>query len=111
MPKLRHGHAPGHVRDTACEAFEAFINWNGVGPEPTVEFEIGYEPHQISLTKACGLVWQCNDVVPGSLFDYLEDELQSVRRTYGEPVMKRRTYAACAQAIVSYLKERRGFAE
>ena len=53
---LCNGHAPGHVRDTACEAFEAWIAWDGKGAEPTVEHEIHYEPHQITLSRACGLV-------------------------------------------------------
>jgi hypothetical protein len=48
MPKLRNGHAPGHVRDTAVDAFEAWLDWDGRGPEPTVEYEIDYVPHRIS---------------------------------------------------------------
>ena len=57
MPKLRNGHAPGHVRDTALAAFEAWLHWNGDGPEPTVEYEVHYEPHQIPISRACGLGW------------------------------------------------------
>ena len=36
MTKLRRGHAPGHVRGTAVEAFEAWLAWDD-GPEPQVE--------------------------------------------------------------------------
>jgi len=39
MPRLRNGHAPGHVRETFCNAIEAFMAWNDSGPEPTVEYE------------------------------------------------------------------------
>jgi hypothetical protein len=32
MPRLRNGHAPGHVRETFCNAIEAFMAWNDSGP-------------------------------------------------------------------------------
>jgi hypothetical protein len=38
-------------------------------PEPTVEYEIGYEPRQIPISRACGLVWNCTDILPGLAFD------------------------------------------
>jgi hypothetical protein len=103
MPKLRYGHAPGYVRDTACSAFEAWMEWDGDSPEPTVEHEINYEPHRISISRACELVWNCTDIMPGSLFDQLQDTAQSKMRSY-EPVIKRRTYAACARAILDAIK-------
>jgi hypothetical protein len=98
MPKLlRYGHAPGHVRDTACAAFEAWIAWNGKSPEPTVEYEIKYAPHEIPISKACTLVWNCTDIVPGDLID----------RLVGEGLeLKSRTYAACARAILADIKSR-----
>ena len=50
--KLQFGHAGGHVRETAGAAFHAWMDWDGTGPEPTVEFEVNYEPHQNSdLTR------------------------------------------------------------
>jgi hypothetical protein len=52
MPKLRHGHAPGHVRETFCDAAEAFIAWNPGEPEPTVDYEIRYVPHSIPINGA-----------------------------------------------------------
>jgi hypothetical protein len=107
MLKLRMGHAPGHVRDTACEAFEAWIAWDGKDPEPTVEYEIHYEPHQITLSRACGLVWNCTDIVPGSLFDRLQEEASAF---LDEPAIKRRTYAACGRAILEDLKNRKAAA-
>jgi hypothetical protein len=103
--KLKFGHAPSHIRDAACDSIHAFLAWNGVGPEPTVECEIGYEPHRISISKACGLVWNCSDVVPGDIFDQLQFELSN-----DEPAIKRRTYGACARAVVSYLKGRKAMA-
>jgi hypothetical protein len=104
MPKLRNGHAPGHVRETACDAFEAWLDWDGNGPEPTVEYEIHYEPHQISISRALGLVWNCTDIVPGVVFDELQDAVQGRLHSY-EPVIKRRTYGACAQAILGIIKD------
>ena len=93
MPQLRNGHAPGHVRDTALAAFEAWLHWNGDGPEPTVEYEVHYEPHQIPISRACGLVWNCTDIVPGWIVDQIvRDELLPIRS---------RTYAAVARAIIA----------
>src|SRR5262245_53752768 len=88
MPKLRYGHAPGHVRDTFLRAIEAFMAWEIDEPEPTVEYEVNYVPRQITLSQACGLLWNCNDVLPGSSFHDVEDALG----------VKRQTYAAVAQA-------------
>ncbi len=106
MPKLRNGHAPGHVRDTALEAFEAWIAWDDTGPEPTVEYEVGYAPRRISLSQAMGLVWNCTDIVPGSVFDMLQDVAQC-RLHSAEPVIKQRTFAACARAILDDLKKQK----
>lgn len=58
------GHAPGHVRDTFLSAIEAFREWEPETPEPTVEFEVNFEPRKITISKACGLVWNCSDVLP-----------------------------------------------
>jgi hypothetical protein len=98
MSKLvKYGHAPGHVRDTACAAFESWAVWDGRGPEPTVEYEVHYEPHEISLSRACKLVWNCTDIVPGSVIDRLVFEGLGV---------KSRTYAACARAIIKDINVR-----
>ena len=67
-------------------------------PEPTVEYEIHYEPHEITVSRACKLVWNCTDIVPGLLMDQLLNEGLAV---------KRRTYAACARAIVEDIESRR----
>jgi hypothetical protein len=101
MPKLRNGHAPGHVRDMACDAFHAWMDWDGESPEPTVEYEVHYVPGRISLSQACGLVWNCNDILPGSLFNHLQEGFEHVGQ-----VVRRQTYSACAQAILSDIKQR-----
>jgi hypothetical protein len=95
MPKLRHGHAAGHVRETAIDAFRAWIDWDDTSPEPTIDYEIDYEPHRIPISQACGLVWNCTDIVPGGIYDDLED----VGLT-----LNSRTYGACAQAILGRIK-------
>jgi hypothetical protein len=97
MPLLRYGHAPGHVRDTACQAFEAWLGWT-TGPEPTVEYEVNYVPRQISISEACKLVWNCTDIVSGMFADPLIFEGLDI---------KTRTYAGCARAIVADIKTRR----
>jgi len=95
---LRFGHAPGHVRETAGAAFLAWIAWDGAEPEPNVEYEIHYEPHQIPISRACKLVWNCTDIVPGLVTDQLLDAGLGI---------KSRTYAACARAILEDIKTRR----
>lgn len=84
---MRYGHAPAHVRESAGSAFEAWIKWDAIEPEPTVEYEIHYEPHQIPISRACKLVWNCTDIVPGLMMDQLLEAGLAVTR---------RTYAACA---------------
>jgi hypothetical protein len=107
MPKLRNGHAPGHVRDTALNAFEAWLGWDGKSPEATVEYEIGYVPRQVPISRALGLVWNCTDIVPGSLFDYLHGSIPRFPSA-SRLAIKSRTYAACARAILADMRlERR----
>ncbi|QHO76289.1 hypothetical protein ACH79_30480 [Bradyrhizobium sp. CCBAU 051011] len=88
--RLRHGHAPGHVRETFSNAVDQFLNWKPGEAEPVVEYEVNYEPHSISISRACTLVWNCTDIAPGDLVsDLLNDNVQ----------LKSRTYAACARAM------------
>ena len=91
---FHHGHAPGHIRETFLDAVDAFMAWNDGEPEPTVEFEVRYVPRQIPISKACSLVWNCTDVVPGVTFNELADVLD----------IKRHTYAACARAMLAKIK-------
>jgi hypothetical protein len=59
MPRLRNGHAPGHVRETFCNAIEAFMAWNDSGPEPTVECEDCYGKQHENRTSIAGAVGLC----------------------------------------------------
>ena len=95
----RGGHCPGHVRETFCEAIEAFCSWNDREPEPTVEFEVRYVPRPISLTQACGLVWNCTDFLPGDVVDMLMEAGLD---------LKRGTYAAAARAMHAATVAQRG---
>jgi hypothetical protein len=95
-------HAPGHLRETAHDAFLTWAEWDGEGPEPTVEYEIDYVPHDITISQACGLVWNCSDILEGDCFRAVEEVLA----TAWEPhPIKRQTYAAVAQAILKYEKQ------
>ena len=104
MPRLKSGHAPGHVRETACDAFEAWIDWDGNAPEPSVEYEINYMPRQILVSHALGLVWNCTDIVPGDLFRSVQDAVSDLDPFAGEPAIKRQTYAACARAVLQTMR-------
>jgi hypothetical protein len=77
--------------------------WDGKGPESTVEYEVNYELCRISISRACGLVRNCSDILPGSLFDQLQDAAQCKLHSH-EPVIKRQTYAACARFILEDIK-------
>ena len=87
--RLRHGHAPPHVRDTFINAVDEFLNWKPDEAEPVVEYEINYEPHSIPISRACTLVWNCTDFVHGDILDSCNAALE----------IKSRTYAACARAV------------
>ena len=90
------GHSPGHVRDMFLSAIELFEAWPKNAPEPTVDFEVHFEPRPITLLRACGIVWNCSDILPGSAFDTLVNcGLQ----------LKSRTYAAGARAMSEAIKE------
>jgi hypothetical protein len=95
MPKLRRGHAPGHVRECFCNAIDAFADWNDGEPEPTVEFEVNYIPRPITISKACGLVWNCTDTLPSLAVSQLGDVGVE---------FKCQTYAAAAHAMLASIK-------
>src|SRR5215470_17897212 len=98
MPKLlKHGHAPGHVRETFLSAVDAFVDWEEGQPEPTVEYEVRYVPRQITISQACKLVWNCTDTIPGDAFRELRDD--------GGLEMKTSSYAACARAMLDANKQ------
>jgi hypothetical protein len=84
-----------HVRDCFCNAIDAFADWNEGEPEPTVEFEVNYVPRLIKISKACGLVWNCTDILPRLAISQLEDV--SVE-------FKRQTYAAAAHGMLENIR-------
>jgi hypothetical protein len=57
-------------------------------------------PTEISISRALGLVRNCTDIVPGFLFDRLEEASIDI----DEPAIKRQTYAACARYILADIK-------
>jgi hypothetical protein len=95
-PKLRGGHAPGHVRDTFLAAIDAYCHWKDDEPEPMVEFEVNYKPFEIPISRACTLVWICTDCVPG-----LDGEMA---RNCGLE-FQNWTYAAIARAMHQAIKQ------
>src|SRR5262249_37913330 len=101
MSHLKHGHAPGHIRETTNAAFEAWLDWDGNEPEPTVEHEISYKARRIPISQALRLLRNCTDIVPGELFCRVQDAARSADR-----VIKLRTYAACARALLEDIKSR-----
>lgn len=96
--KLRGGHAPGHVREAFIAAIEEFCHWRDGEPEPTVEYEMNYEPVDIPISRACTLVWNCSDIVPGCDADIARDAGLE---------FKQRTYAGIAQAMLEAILERK----
>jgi hypothetical protein len=95
----RGGHCPGHVRDTFLAALDAYQEWER-GEEPTVEFEIGYEPRPITISKACGLVWNCADILPSLACRVLQD-------TGLSEDMGRWTFGSAARVMLASIMEKR----
>ena len=94
MTKLRNGHAPTHVRQTFTDALDAFRHWDEKQPEPKVMFEANYVAREISISQACGLVWNCTDVIPRSAYWELREFVD----------VEKHTYAACARAMLAAVK-------
>jgi len=92
----RSGHLPGQHRAAFLEAVETFCAWDSKDPAPTVSFEARYKSRQISLSKACGLVWNCSDILPDSVFR----DVVALCDFAGVPTPQIRTYAAAARALL-----------
>ncbi len=86
----RGGHCPGHIRDTFLAALDAYAEWENGEPEPTIEHEVGRMPRTVTLSQACGLVWNCSDILPSHAVSTVEMIDLNVQR---------RTYAAVARAM------------
>jgi peptide methionine sulfoxide reductase MsrA len=89
-------HFPGHIREYFLEAVQAFAEWSDGAPEPTVTIQVNYQDQQITISKVCGLVWTCTDILPGECVSQLSD-------VGVEP--KSRTYAAAAHSLLAAIKE------
>ncbi len=57
----RGGHAPGHIRDAFLTAIE--IRYKQRGGDPVVP--VGYDDTPVPLSRLCGLLWNCTDILPG----------------------------------------------
>lgn len=89
QPRLG-GHAPGHLRDAFEAAVEAYESWNDGEPEPIVK--VGYDETPMTISKICGLVWNCSDIMPWMLCRDIDDLLPS-----GHECGARSTYAQGAR--------------
>jgi hypothetical protein len=85
------GPAKGHVRAAFLDATLAYVDWEAGDPEPTVDFE----GRTIPTSGACGIVWNCSDILPSGAVDTLD----------GCGIdLSRRTYAAAARALSVAIK-------
>jgi hypothetical protein len=90
------GHSPGHVRDTFVSAIDAYLAWEQGESEPTVDFEVRREARPITISQACGMVWNCSDILPSGAVNTLDEcGLE----------LGRRTYAAAARTLLTAIKD------
>jgi hypothetical protein len=66
----RHGHLPGHIRETFLAAIEAYEQTPSGQRPPRIPHQINYRERQISIAEACGLVWGCTDIMPALNFGH-----------------------------------------
>jgi hypothetical protein len=87
-----------------------------VGPEPVVDVEVRYEPRKMTISKVCGLLWNCSDIMPSTLFGQIAEDLElrlfqfptgpeAARNWHGGGSAIRRTYAAGARAMHRWISE------
>jgi hypothetical protein len=95
--RRKGGHAPGHIRDAFRDAMFAFMDWDRVEPEPTVEVEIHYQPRTMTISQVCGLLWNCSDILNGQHADWIAEHcgLENMRNSY----------AAAARAMHKAVRE------
>lgn len=75
-------------------------NWYGRGgPEPIVAYKTNYVPHDITISHAGRLVWNCTDTIPSTEFE-LSNEFGA----------QKQTYAACARALLAAIQDRKAVA-
>ena len=90
------GHVGGHVRNMFLDAVDAYLAWEEGEPEPTVDFEVRFVARPITISRACGIVWNCSDILPSGAVDSCE----SCGIELG-----RRTYAPAARALLAAIKD------
>ena len=79
----RGGHAPGDVRDAFLEALEDMRGWRTGTPEPTAEVR----GQAIPISRLCGLLWNCTDIMPGHAcgdMQHVIDEFPNAGATYAQ---------------------------
>lgn len=81
----RGGHMPDHLREAFLDALEAYYKQGGRGHSGEV------------LKNACGPLWNCTDVLPGTDCDLVSEIAGTDRRGY--------SYGAAARQIRRYLEE------
>lgn len=83
-----HHYTRGERHEIFQLAAQVFATgWRG---EPPI---VAHDEKELTLEDACGLVWNCSDIMPSSTFDELRDMLD----------MKSNTYAAAARAMKASL--------
>jgi hypothetical protein len=97
----RGGHAPGDVRDAFCEAVDAYEAWGDGEPEPSVEVR----DQQVPINEVFGLLWNCIDVLPGSVYRQVCDFVTR------EEEPQAQTYAASARLMRGLVRARSGSPE
>ena len=95
--KRKSGHEPDHIRQTFLDAVDAYEQWETGEPEPTVGYRESYfgNETQITISRACGVVWSCSDILPKGAVDSLENCGIEISR---------HTYASAARALKSAIK-------
>lgn len=89
MPYLasRGGHAPGHLR-------EALLEW--IGNTEAFEVAVGYSEMVKPIKWVFGQLWNCTDILPGSVVQDLQD--------IDIDVHERRTYASAVRKLAKLIK-------
>ena len=96
------GSLPLNIREVFHDAVESFVHWHYYTipecPEPTTWLD---EDHgEITISRACGLVWNCTNVLPMNV---------KIRINWlaGEP-MKGITYACGARRLLRLINWHKG---
>lgn len=92
MPKLSHhspakgGHAPDDLRQAFLEAFERIF----YAREASTAVAVQIRSESLSFAALCGMLWNCSDILPGSVADAINLDIGKLRS---------RTYAGAARLL------------